>query len=81
MAPGYVVGGGESENRGPGPIWCVVYAVANVVLENSKSSGGIETNRNWYQSIELEELSKNMQDFFNKKLKLKILFIKTAKKR
>ena len=45
MVPGNVVWGRESENRGPGPIWFVVYAVANVVLENSKSSEGLETNR------------------------------------
>ena len=60
MVPGYVVGGEKSENRGPGVIWCVVYAVANAVLENSKSSGGIETDQNRYQSIELDEMSKNM---------------------
>ena len=60
MVPGYVVWGGESENRGPGVIWCVIYAVANVVLENSQSSGGIEADQNWYQSIELDELSKNI---------------------
>ena len=36
MGPNNVIEGGESENRGPGARMCIVYAVANVVLENSK---------------------------------------------
>ena len=36
MDPNNVIEGGESENRGPGVQMCVVYIVANVVLENSK---------------------------------------------
>ena len=69
MVPGYVVWGGKHENRGPGPIWCIVYAVANIVLENSKSSGGIWTDQNLYQSIELDETSKIMQENLKNKFK------------
>ena len=36
MGPNNVIKGGDSENRGPGARVCVVYAVANVVLKNSK---------------------------------------------
>ena len=37
MIPNNVIEGGESENRDPGARMCVVYAVANVVLENLKT--------------------------------------------
>ena len=36
MGPSNVIEDGESENRDPGVQMCVVYVVANVVLENSK---------------------------------------------
>ena len=36
MGPNHAIEGGESENRGPEARVRVIYAVANVVLENSK---------------------------------------------
>ena len=56
MGPNNVIGGGESENRGPGARVRVVYVVANVVLENSKI---VKTSicQVWYQTLRLDEIN------------------------
>ncbi len=56
MGPNNVIEDGESENRGPGVQMCVVYVVANVVLENSKI---VKTSicQVWYQTLRLDEIN------------------------
>ena len=56
MGPNNVIGGEESENRGPAARMRVVYVVANVVLENSKI---VKTSicQVWYQTLRLDEIN------------------------
>ena len=57
-----VIESGESENRVSRAQESVVYAIANVVPE--KLSECIKTGQNLYQTMQFNELSKNMQIIF-----------------